>query len=126
MSVEDIAVWERFLLSPFNILTEVIYDVKVGDGIPSGENGDEDLRRDWRQLTMLRIDAVGERSGETWVIEVKVRQNLSAVGQLIAYEFLYRQAFRPVGRLKMVLVCERENPQLSGLYIERGIAVIVV
>lgn len=126
MSVEDIAVWERFLLSPFNVLTAVSYDVKVGDGLPAPAVDDEPMRRDWRQLTMLRIDAVGESGSGIWIIEVKVRQNLSAIGQLIAYEFLYRQAFRSPGLLQMVFVCERLNPQLSGLYSEQGVRVILV
>jgi len=104
MMPNDIAIWERFLVSEHNTFDSFSYDVHVGTG-----RGYSDFDPEWKitlakALTCFRIDAVGYHENIATIIEVKPFASLSALGQIIAYSNLWQINFpdKPVEALLIV------------------------
>jgi len=74
-----------------------------------------------------RIDAVGFKTPTTLdIFEVKPENAHAAVGQLIAYERLFRLTFTGLTLSKLVLVTERFDVDLMPLAEAMGVRVIIV
>lgn len=54
-------------------------------------------------VSQKRIDAIGKRSGITYIIESKEKLNFESFGQVIIYEYLYKQTHREI--TKKGIVC---------------------
>ena len=57
-------------------------------------------------LTQKRIDVLGFKPGQIWIIEVKRRPGLGAIGQILSYLTLYRKEFKPTQELVPVVVAD--------------------
>lgn len=81
----SIALWRRWLELYEDRFDRFFYNVRVGAGTrPRADLSPED-RRIWWSLTSLRIDAVGEREGQTWCFEIAERPSLKMLGALQLY-----------------------------------------
>lgn len=89
MSPQDKYIWAKALLDGWIKYAPFSYDVRVGDGVPVPESASRLEKLLAYQLGAKRIDVVAKPNGETWLIEVKPRAGLSAIGQLIGYRVLY-------------------------------------
>lgn len=117
----EVEIWERFLSRYGREFTGFTYDVRVGEGVEVRPYWGDEIARMAKLLTMKRIDVVGYKPGEVWIIEVKPHGGLSALGQLIAYETLYRIKFNPTQTIRKALVCETVDPDLPGLLLQYDI-----
>lgn len=126
MSPLDIPVWETFLKEQGNLFTAFDYDVRVGTGIDPGPSYDDATRRDAILLTQKRIDAVGFREGEIWVIEVKPQASIGALGQLITYTELFIAYKKPDLPVRSIVVCNTVDPEVRDIFKTHGITVIQV
>ena len=127
MLPEDREIWRRFLELFEDNFESYIYDRLVG---PRYDWGEFDLppgvARLAERLYALRIDVLAQREGETWVIEVKPLAGLSALGQVLAYDYFIRKLpdTTPfVGRMIVTDFVRHYMPQLWSKY---GIWVVVL
>lgn len=65
----------------------------------------EAMKRMWYASTAKRIDALGEKKDELWIIEVAASPYLRAVGQCLSYKFLWEEDPKIDKPSKMILVC---------------------
>lgn len=119
-------IWDKFLAIYGHQWEAFDYDVRVGRGVDPGPDYEPEWRRLAQLLTQKRIDAVGYRKGEIWIFEVKPYGGLSALGQLLAYEVLYRETYNPKETIKLALVTGRINQDELTAYRAHGIEVFVV
>lgn len=125
MLMEDIEVWSRYLAQPVVPIKEVWYDVRVGMGIPvSGDASDLD-RRIAAGIGKKRIDVVCKVGGGYWVVEVKPRASMLAVGQVLSYARLFQADYRPDGVVWPGIVCDAADDDLRGIYDDLGVLVVV-
>ena len=59
----------------------------------------------WYASTAKRIDAIGEKKNEIWIIEVASSPYLRAVGQMVSYHFLWDLDPKIKKPVKDILVC---------------------
>ena len=118
--------WEEWLIEFGKGWHGYEYDVRVGRGVDPGEEYPENIRRMARMLTQKRIDVVAWRQGVLWIFEVKPHAGLSAYGQLLAYEKLYRKTFGYGGPIQLAVVTEAMTPDERELYEEAGIKIFLV
>lgn len=102
----DREIWQRFLLRYEDDFDEFDYDVLCG---PKLRLEREDLP--WlgdmtERLMSLRIDVLGYKEDECWLIEVKPNAGLSALGQLMAYRFYLLEEKYENRELKAVIVTD--------------------
>jgi len=126
MLPDEAAIWHRFYVPRARQFLRVDYDIHVGEGVLPPSGLPDWIRAVVEATSKKRIDAVAESSREIWIIEVKPRGGMSAVGQLLAYEILYQGQFKPVKPLKKVLVAERMAPDLDLVFAQYDIEVYLV
>lgn len=66
------------------------YNVRIGPGFDPGDTVPADVRSQAILNTQKRIDAVAWKGNTPTIIEVKDRAGLSAIGQILGYEVLWR------------------------------------
>lgn len=126
MLAEDTEVWSKYLASPLVPIRELWYDVHVGAGIPLPADASDMDKRIAAGISRKRIDVVAAIGGGFWVIEVKPRANMVALGQIITYSRLFMLEYAPTGEVWPVIVCDNADDDLLDEFDELGVAVIVV
>mgnify|MGYP001578618229 CR=1 FL=1 len=123
---EDVAVWERFLSANPDFFDSVDYDFRVGEGAPAPENLAENMAADLKVLTQKQIDVVGYKNDVVWIVELKPKADMRALGQVISYEILYKkQEGEQITTKKAVIAGGIEN-DLAGVYESNAIDVFIV
>jgi len=100
MSTVSADLWRRWLTLYEDRFDGFYYNVRVGAGVRPPADATPAEQRMWWADTSLRIDAVGEREDQTWVIEIAERASRKILGQLQLYAHLLptyqgRNAARP-------------------------------
>ena len=126
MAPQDIPVWEAFLREQASQFTAFDYDVRVGKGIDPGPTYNDETRQDAILLTQKRIDAVGFRDNEVWIIEVKPQASISALGQLLTYTELFIAYKKPDLTVRSVVVCNSVDQEVRDIFKKHNITVIQV
>src|ERR1700758_799986 len=85
--------WVRWLKLYEDQFASFNYNVRVGRGLDPGPSATPAMREQWRAVTTKRIDVVGERAGQTWVIEIEPRPGLRTLGQIQGYLHLLPQYY---------------------------------
>lgn len=124
MLAEDNAVWSKFLEQNFERLTEVWYDVRVGQPVKLDGDVSDMEKRIAAGLTRKRIDVVAISGGNYWVIEVKPYASMLALGQVISYARLFALQYEVRGRVIPVIVCDSADEDLLDEFAEMGIMVL--
>lgn len=125
MMPEDTKVWTRFLQEQQYGIEEVWYDVHVGTEAVDPSNTDALTLRIARGLTRKRIDVVARVGGGFWVIEVKPRAGMAALGQAIIYAKLFTQEKRPTGLVVPMVIADSVDPDIVDQIDSLGVGVIV-
>lgn len=126
MLQEDIAVWYRFLDRESPAFLALYYDVLLGGPWLSPEEERDPLKRMWRYNLAKRADAVAELEDEVWIIEAALDPGLRAAGQLLTYQNLWNEDPKIPKTPRMVLVCERLDPDLAATLGGMGVMIFVV
>jgi len=126
MFVHDIEIWERFLIEHGKDFTGFSYDVKVGTGTSLPKKTPDEYRRMADILSKFRIDAVGFKSTQIEIIEVKPEASTVAIGQIITYVDLYRRDFNPTVQIIGAIVTDKHLPDIAYLTNLHGIKYYVV
>lgn len=84
----DIPVWDAFIDIFQTYFDGFTYDYHVGQGLSPDKDASYPLQQMWIHLTQKRIDVLGFRTKSLWVIEVKDRPTVAALGQVIGYTLL--------------------------------------
>lgn len=123
---EDQLVWERFLdLNP-NKDWKVDYDVKVGMGRTPLEDLPEQFKKDWKDLTRKRIDVVAWAPNAVYIIEIKPRAGLSAVGQVLGYVGLWEDLHNQGRKIVPMILCFECDPDTLAVAKAANITVEIV
>jgi len=77
-------------------------------------------------LRERRIDAVCETPTEIWILEVKDKLRASGIGQLLTYEYFYKERFKPVKPVRLGYIAAIDDPTLHPLLDEKKIAYWIV
>jgi hypothetical protein len=126
MLFSDVPLWHRFLDRYAYEFERFYYNVRVGGPDVSKIEGDEQLKRMWYLNTAKRIDAVGEKKNEIWIIEVASSPYLRAVGQCLSYGFLWAEDPKINKPVKTILVCPYIDSDLERILKHYGVWVLTI
>jgi hypothetical protein len=124
MLPSDVPLWNKYLdFHAFEFL-KFYYNVRVGG--PDIEKLDVDYRlaKMWYASTAKRIDVIGEKEKEIWIIEVASSPYLRAVGQCLSYKFLWDEDPKIDKPAKAVLVCYYLDSDLERILKKYDVMVI--
>lgn len=122
----DVPVWWRFLEKYSKGILWIYYDCLLGGPFLTPEEEKDPLKKMWRASTAKRADAIAELENEVWIIEVASDPGLRALGQLQTYRALWLRDPIIMKIEKMVLVCDRIDPDLLDAAGMQGILVFIV
>ncbi|MBA7550359.1 hypothetical protein ES705_42871 [subsurface metagenome] len=117
----DVPVWDAWIRTHGEYFTGFDYDVHVGQGLEPDKDHDFQLQQMWVSLTQKRIDVVGYRPGEVWLIEVKDRPTVAVIGQCLSYKILYDIDFAPASPPIPCLVAGSIEPDIETVLVHWGI-----
>ncbi len=109
----DIPVWDTFVRRFPDLFDGVTYDLHVGVGLQPGEDVAPHLQRMWTGLTQKRIDVLAAVEDLLFVIEVKDRPGLAALGQVLGYVALLSDLPHPGQRLIPLIVAAVIEPDVE-------------
>lgn len=122
----DVPLWHRFLDRYASNFERFFYNVRVGGPDVSKIEGDEVLKRMWYLNTAKRIDAIGEKENELWIIEVASSPYLRAVGQMLTYHFLWDLDPKINKPVKDVLLCYYLDSDLEKVLKHHKVEVLTI
>jgi len=101
----DVPLWNLFLDRYASNFQRFFYNVRVGGPDMTNINASEAMKKMWYASTAKRIDAIGEKEDEIWIIEVAASPYLRAVGQCLSYKFLWEEDPKIDKPATAVLLC---------------------
>lgn len=109
----DIAIWDAFIQIFHPHFTGLTYDLHVGKGLEPDKDAPYPMQMLWTHLTQKRIDVLGFRKNSLWVIEVKDRPTVAALGQVLGYTVLLAHELDPCPNLIPCLVSSVIEPDIE-------------
>jgi len=122
----DATLWDKFITTYPEFFDEIEYDVHVGEGIEIDQNWPDYIATMATILTQRRIDVVGYKNSQVWIVELKHDPGVGALGQLIAYQSLYLREHTAIERVELALISNRIDRDLAFLLTKHNIHAYVV
>jgi len=122
----DVPLWHAYLEKAAGQFLRFYYNVRVGGPDISKIKADPAMARMWYASTAKRIDVIGEREKEIWIIEVASSPYLRAVGQCLSYKFLWEEDPKIDKPAKMVLLCYFIDSDLERILKHNGVHIITL
>ena len=113
---DEVLVWDRFLKREGTRVTGCQYDVRLGTGRRPSLNMSSQDRVMWFELTCKRLDVVCRWLDAIWVVEVKERLCMSALGQVLSYTQLWNSELRSMGQAVPLVVCGQLDDDLVSVF----------
>jgi len=122
---EDVKIWNKFISQNPDFFKAVEYDVKVGEGRSYEDYPKGPIREDMVYLSKKRIDVVGFKNDEIYVIELKPKAGMSAIGQALSLAELYRDE-APTDKIVLpTVITDKEIPDARQLCSKLGVFYLV-
>ena len=122
----DVELWAAWVATGEYLPDEVWYDVKVGSGPDLGGDDPEYIVRYSASCWRKRIDVVGRRGLDYWIIEVKPRAGAMALGQALFYSDLFEREFAVAGDVVPVIVTDVVDKDVLPAMERAGVVVCEV
>jgi len=126
MKPGEVELWDKFLERMPWTARRIAYDVRLGEGATLPEETPDWVKRMAWAVSTKRVDAIVETPDALYIVEVKERASLSAIGQLLGYLVLYVKQFRPASMMRLALVCRHLAPDMGPILAEYGIETYIV
>lgn len=126
MPAQDYTIWLRYRPLFASQFTRVYFNVRVGEPAPKIAGLSPEIEKVAEDISRRRIDVVGEKENEWWLLELKALAGTDALGQMVMYKSLW-ESDPPDGR-KVIpcIVTDRADINLTMSARSQGIVVIVV
>ena len=122
----DVPIWHAYLDKHAEEYLHFFYNVRVGGPDITKIKAEPEMLKMWYAATAKRIDVLGEKPAELWIIEVASSPYLRAVGQCMSYEFLWKEDPKIDKPVKTALICPRLDADITKVLKKYGITIITV
>ncbi len=97
MLLREVLIWKTWQFGNESRFDRYEYNVRLGDGVDPGPTYEDSARKQWILNSMKRVDVVAVKGNFVTLIEVEDNPGLSAIGQVVGYEALWRLRVRRGG-----------------------------
>lgn len=122
---KDVKIWEKFIDANPRFFSEVEYDVKVGEGRNYSLFPEGPIRSDMEYLSKKRIDVVGFSGRDVYIIELKPKAGMSAIGQVLSLAELARDIFPSTSQILPAIITDEEIPDTRNLCSKMGVLFLI-
>ena len=126
LAKNEVQIWDRFVKQNPEWADEADYDVTCGekDVLPPGTP--EHTKKDWDYLRSWKIDVVAYKGGIPFIIEVRPRANLGAIGETLSKAIMFINEHLEFPQVQPILITDQERPNMRELCDQHDIGYIVV
>jgi hypothetical protein len=121
LAPEDEKIWRRFIDQNPLFFSSVDYDFRVGEGRDYSEFPDDIYKKDMIHLSQKRIDVIGYKLNEAYIIELKPKATFSAIGQVIGLTELYKRENPTNPNVKSVIITDEILPDMNSLCLKMNV-----
>jgi hypothetical protein len=125
MMPEDRDCWTRFIKEQPKFFSEVWYDMHVGVPVIPPEGSPLWMWDVADAVTRKRIDVIGRRENQLYVIEIKTVLNMKALGQAVTYQDLFKRDYETNLEVVPAVICELSDVDLEPVAKKLGVLVLV-
>jgi hypothetical protein len=122
----DVAIWDRFLSEFGKDFLGFQYDILLGTGAAPLDNMSADDKLLLYALTVKRADVLMIQSDKLWLVELKPRLGMAAVGQLVSYKYLWERQYGYHPPVLPTWIGEQNENDLSFVMEQLGFTSIIV
>ncbi len=122
MNPGEIVIFRTWLRTHEDLYDSFDYNIRIGEGEDPGPTFADNIRKMWTMNTQFRIDAVAYKNGVPEIIEVEDDCTIRAVGQVMAYKFIWVREKRSAAEPLMRIVCRNFNANVLPMVRDTGIA----
>lgn len=126
MSSLDTPLWSRFQAKHGSEFTGFYFDAALGTPSTTPPDTPDNLQKMWTRLTSKRMDAVGVKPDEWWILEMRPNASMGALGTIITYTNLWRLEPLDHNPIISVIVTDFPDPDLVKLAPLYGVEIITV
>ena len=126
LSVNEAAIWERFVARNPTAFVRAYYDVCVGEPRESEEELKPAWEKNRRYLGAYKIDVIGENEDELTIIEIKHEATTKALGEVWFYDFLFQKLYTGKKRVTNAIITDTEMPHIRECAFADGVGLWVV
>lgn len=126
MKPADVHLWNKFIDEHPDFFETCDYDVSVGEGVIAGDIENDIYARDFQQLTQKKIDVVGYKGRDVWIVEVKPNAGSGAMGQIITYGNLWSQKHPNEKYLHLAIITNQQQSDYKNIYDDQDIDLLTV
>lgn len=126
MAKRDAEVWERYLADHGKEWVAFSYDVALGGRIIEGDDVSAEERRGWQYSTALKIDVVGWKGNQAWIIEVRPDASAGTIGAAITYAMVAKREELTALPLVPAICCYSIQPDVEWTCGQLGVQVLLV
>lgn len=111
LSENESKIWTRFIEKYPDFFDEVWYDWQVGS-FRGNEELNEATARNRAYLGKYKIDVVGRKGDTFYIVEIKKDATTKALGEVWAYEFLFKDENPDKQNLKTMIITNQSMPNI--------------
>ena len=126
MKPADVSVWEKFIDQHPGFFDRVDYDFHVGTGadfLPDKEDTPDGREN---RLYKKKIDVVGYKENEIYIIEVKPKATMEALGQALALTELFDRPENFSGNLTAAMIAGKMSNDMNNVFNSFNVMVFIV
>ena len=121
LSFRDKEIWDKFIEQNPKYFDAVAYDAKVGTPRSYTKAKNDRYKKDLQILSQKRIDVIGFKDGEIFIIEIKPSASLSAIGQIVSLFCLFQKEYKGKEKIRKMIITDFEIPDMKNLTKENEI-----
>ena len=121
LGADEAGIWNAFIAKHPDFFDSVDYDVHVGSPRKFPGQPRDRITLGMEEMSRHRIDFVGYKDETIYIGEIKRNSQLGAIGQLLGERELYQEEFAPKTKPKLILLTDKENPDVRKLANKFGI-----
>jgi len=126
MMPEDTVIWRRFVENGLYLPDLVWYDVRVGHAVEVASGQPEWMKKFSEYTTRKRIDIVGRKGLDYWIIEAKPRAGVVALGQAVFYSLAFLKEYDHAAAVIPAVITDVCDEDVRPVFDAAGVLVFEV
>ena len=126
MSANDLQLWISFREDYAKEFKQFYFNCQVGDPILESPELEEEMQIVVDAVSRRRIDVVGEKEGEWWLIELRQNAGPGAIGSILTYKTLWEENPPDKSLVTPVIVTDTADRNLAHVCAKLKIIYLVV
>ena len=126
LAKNEVQIWDRFIKQNPEWAERADYDVPCGEHDILPADTPQHTKEDWDYLRSWKIDVVAYKGRIPFIIEVRPRANLGAIGEIVSKATMFMEEHPEFSEVEPIIITDQERPNMRELCDHNDIGYIVI